>query len=235
VERYEITEAAGRAGIDVGGLVRLVELGIVRPGADDRFTPGDVRRAGLVHSLVDAGVRLYGLGAAIREGTVALDFLDEPAYERFSAFSGVTFTRFAQRTGTPVQLLMLIREAAGSPPPDPDDMIRDEELPYAEFIDAQVEAGFRPASIEQLLPEGLLIADLSEALGGCAIDQSGYRSHGRTPSVLEHVKSYARSSRLSHKRRYATCDGSSIDGRRSAGENDHWGDERGRGEAVAVG
>ena len=151
MERYEIGEAAGRAGIDVDGLVRLVELGIVRPGADDRFTPGDVRRAGLVRSLVDAGVPLDGLGAAIREGTIALDFLDEPAYERFSAFSDVTFAGFAQRTGTPVQLLMLIREAAGSPPPDPDDMIRDEELPYAEFIAAQVEAGFGPASIEQLL------------------------------------------------------------------------------------
>ena len=151
MERYEIGEAAGRAGLGVDDLTRLVELGIVRPGADDRFTPGDVRRAGLVRSLTDAGVPLDGLGAAIREGTIALDFLDEPAYERFSAFSDVTFARFALRTGTPVQLLMLIREAAGSPPPDPDDMIRDEERPYAEFIAAQVEAGFRPASIEQLL------------------------------------------------------------------------------------
>ena len=151
MERYEIGEAAGRAGLGVGDLARLVELGIVRPGADDRFTPGDVRRAGLVHSLTEAGVPLDGLGAAIREGTIALDFLDEPAYERFSAFSDVTFAGFAQRTGTPVQLLVLIREAAGSPPPDPGDLIRDEELPYAEFIAAQVEAGFRPASIEQLL------------------------------------------------------------------------------------
>ena len=94
-----------------------------------------------------AGIPLDGLGAAIRSGTVSLDFLDAPAFERFSALSDVTFAQFAERTGVPVELLMLIREAAGSPAPHPDDLIRDEELPYAEFIAAQVEAGFSPAAI----------------------------------------------------------------------------------------
>ena len=151
VERYEPAEGAQRAGISVDELRGLVELGIVQPGADGRFTPGDVRRVGLVLSLVTAGVPLGGLGAAIRSGTVSLDFLDEPVYERFSALSGVTFAQSAERTGAPVQLLMLIREAAGSPAPLPDDRIRDEELPYAEFVEAQVKAGFRPAAIEQLM------------------------------------------------------------------------------------
>ena len=151
MKSYDMIEAAERAGVSLEELGHLVELGIVGPGADGRFTSGTVRRVGMVRGLVAAGVPLDGLGVAIRSGKVSLDFLDEPSFERFSAFSGVTFAQLAERSGAPVQLLMLIREAAGSPAPLPDDRVRDEELPYAEFIEAQVKAGFRTAGIEQLL------------------------------------------------------------------------------------
>jgi adenylate cyclase len=151
VERYEVAEAAERAGISVDDLRRLVELGILKPDAENRLTSGDVRRVAMVGSLAAAGIPLDGLGAAVRSGQVSLDFLDEPAYERFSALSGVTFAEFGERTGIPVPLLMLIREAAGSPPPLPDDLIRGDELPYATFIEAQVKVGFDPAASQGLL------------------------------------------------------------------------------------
>jgi len=151
VESYELAEAAQRAGIGPDELRRLVELGILTPDAENRFTSGHLRRAGLVMSLTAAGIPLEGLGAAIRSGQVSLDFLDAPAFERFSALSGVTFAQLAERTGVPVQMLMFIREAAGSIAPLPDDRIRDEELPYVEMIEAQVKAGFRPAAIQQLI------------------------------------------------------------------------------------
>jgi adenylate cyclase len=151
VDRYELTEAAQRSGISPDELRRLVELGIIVPDAEDRFTAGHVRRVGLVEGLTAAGISPDDLGTAIRSGQVSLDFLDEPVFERFSALSGVTFARFAERSGAPVQLLVLIREAAGSPAPHPDDSIREEELPYARFIEAQVAAGFNPASTEHLL------------------------------------------------------------------------------------
>ena len=151
MERYEIAEAAERAGISVDDLRRLVALGILEPDAENRLTSGDVRRVAMVDSLAAAGIPLDGLGAAVRSGQVSLDFLDEPAYERFSALSGVTFTEFGERTGIPVSLLMLIREAAGSPQPRPNDLIRDDELPYAAFIEAQVKAGFDPAASQGLL------------------------------------------------------------------------------------
>ena len=151
MERYEIAEAAERTGVSVEELSRLVELGIVTPDAKKRFTPGDVRRAGLVDSLAKAGIPLEGLGAAMQSGQVSLDFLDEPAYERFSALSGLTFAQLAERTGVPVYLLMLIREATGSSPPSPDDRVRDGELPYATFIEFQIAAGFDPIPIERLL------------------------------------------------------------------------------------
>ncbi|HEY7940530.1 MAG TPA: adenylate/guanylate cyclase domain-containing protein [Candidatus Limnocylindrales bacterium] len=152
--RYEIADAAVRAGVSVEELRRLVEAGILRPDDEARLTAGDVRRVGMVSSLTAAGIPLDGLGAAIRSGQVSLDFLDEPAYERFSALSGVTFAELAERTGVPVQMLMLIREAAGSAPPLPDDQVRDEELPYAEFLEFQVKVGFDPAASQGLLRVG---------------------------------------------------------------------------------
>ena len=151
METYTRIDAAERAGISSDELGRLVEVGIVNPGPDGRFTSGAIRRVGMVRSIVAAGVSLDGLGAAIASGSFSLDFLDEPAYERFSALSGVTFAQLAERTRVPVGLLMLIREAAGSPAPTPDERVRDEELPYAEFIEFQVGVGFHQASIERLL------------------------------------------------------------------------------------
>jgi adenylate cyclase len=151
VETFEVAEAAERAGLSVEELRRLVQLGILMPDAEGRFTPGDVRRAGLVSSLATAGIPLDGLGAAMQSGQVSLDFLDEPSYERFSALSVVTFADLAERTGVPVDLLMLIREATGSNPPTPDDRVRDGELPFAAFIEFQVKAGFNPIAIARLL------------------------------------------------------------------------------------
>ena len=151
MEKLEIAEAAEQAGLSIAELSRLVELGILRPDAEGRFTSGDVRRVSMVHGLVASGIPLDGLGAAIRNGQVSLGFLDAPAFERFSALSGVTFAQLAERTGVPVNLLTPIREAAGSSPPQPEDRVRDGELPYAEFIAAQVGAGFNPNAVLQLL------------------------------------------------------------------------------------
>src|SRR5207245_2046628 len=138
-------------GVSADELRQFVSLGILTPDPDDRFTSGDVRRISLVHSLAAAGIPLDGLGAAVRSGKVSLGFLDAPAFERFSTLSGLTFAQFAERAEVPVELLMLIREAAGSPAPLQVDRIRDEELPYAEFMEAQVKAGFHPAAIQQML------------------------------------------------------------------------------------
>jgi len=151
VETYDLAEAAQRTGVSVDELARLLELGILAPHQGNRFTPGHLRRAGLVMSLTAAGIPLEGLGAAIRSGQVSLDFLDAPAFERFSALSGATFAQMAERTGVPVHLLMFIREAAGSIAPRPEDRIRDEELHYVDVIEAQVKAGFHQAAIQQLI------------------------------------------------------------------------------------
>lgn len=148
---YSRAEAADRAGVTIDDVSRLVELGIVTPAEGDRFSPGDVRRAELALSLEAAGIPLDGLGAAIGRGAVSLDFVEAPVYERFSLFSTVTFQELSNRTGVPLSLLKVMREAAGSAPPTPEDLVRDHELTIASFLEAQVAAGFRPIAIERLV------------------------------------------------------------------------------------
>jgi adenylate cyclase len=151
VPDYSRPEAADRGGVPIDEVSRMVDLGIVSPAAGDRFNTGDVRRLSIVHALVGTGIPMEGLSKAIRDGQVSLAFLDAPVFERFSAFSGETFAQVAERTGVPVQLLMQIREAAGSPAPLPDDLVRDEELPSTEVLALAFEAGFRPAALQQMM------------------------------------------------------------------------------------
>lgn len=148
---YSRTETAERAGVAVEKVSRLVELGILKPRVEDRFTKGDVYRTELVQSLERAGISVEGLAAAIERNALSLDFADAPVYERFSQLSSVTFQQLADRTSVPVNLLTLIREVAGSATPSPDDHVREEEIVVAEFVEAQVKGGFRPIAIERLL------------------------------------------------------------------------------------
>ena len=148
---FSRAEAAERAGLAPEQLDHLVELGIVKASEGDRFTPGDVRRAEMVRGLERAGIQVEGLAAAIEQRALTLDFLDAPVYDRFSLLSDVTFQQLSERTGVPINLLTLIREVAGSATPDPTAYVREEEMAVADFVAAQIKAGFRPIAIERLL------------------------------------------------------------------------------------
>ena len=45
--------------------------------------------------------------------------MDAPAYDRFATLSDETFEGLSERTGLPLDLLMLIREATGGAMPRP--------------------------------------------------------------------------------------------------------------------
>jgi adenylate cyclase len=144
-------EAAARAGVTAHDFGRQVEVGLLVPDETGLFTIGDVRRAGLIKSLEATGIALDGLATVVREGGLNFDFMDSPTYERFSALSNLTFQELSDTTGVPVQLLMVIREAVGSAQPSPMDLVREDELLITPFIEAQFNAGFRPAATERLL------------------------------------------------------------------------------------
>ena len=119
---YSREETAERAGVETAFVDRLVELGILAPTEGDRFTGGDVRRVSMVTSFEGAGIAPDAVAAGIRGGAVSLAFLDAPAYERFATLSSETFQQASDRTGIPLELLTVIREAIGlalpSPPTD---------------------------------------------------------------------------------------------------------------------
>jgi adenylate cyclase len=151
VTDYSKSEAAQRAGVDEAFIDRLLGLGIVPPRADDRLTQADLRRVQLNHTLETAGIPLDGVGALIQRGALSMDFLETPTYERFSTLSNETFEGMAARTGVPLDLLMIVREATGSAVPQPTDYLREDELEMAAFLEVQVKMGFRPPAIERYL------------------------------------------------------------------------------------
>jgi adenylate cyclase len=151
VTGYSREDAAERVGVEPSYLVRLVDLGIIVPEESDRFSPGDVRRVLLARSLEDAGISLEEVAAAIRRGALSLGFLDAASYERFAALAAETFRQVSDRTGIPLDLLMVIREAIGMAQPSPDDRLREDELAIVPFIELQLAEGFRPVAIERLL------------------------------------------------------------------------------------
>jgi class 3 adenylate cyclase len=148
---YSRAEAARRAGVRAAYLDRLIELGIVTPGDRDRLSAGDVRRTQVVQTLETAGMSLEGLAAGLKGGHLTLGFLDAPMYERFATLSRETFQHVSQRTGLPLHLVMLIREATGSAAPLPDDQVREDELALVPFIESRLAAGMRPLSVERAL------------------------------------------------------------------------------------
>jgi len=147
---YSRDEAAGWAGVEPGYVDRLVELGVLVPDGD-RFSDGDVRRAMITRSVEDAGISVEGMAAALRGGALSLDFLDAPAYERFATFAAETFREVSERTGVPLELLTIAREATGLAAPSPDDRMRRDEMEIVPFLELQVRLGFRTASIERLM------------------------------------------------------------------------------------
>src|SRR5205809_2957498 len=76
VSEHSRQEVARRAGVDPGYVDRLVELGILRPGAGGAFSQGDARRARWVHGLERSGVPLDRMAAAVRDGALSFSFLD---------------------------------------------------------------------------------------------------------------------------------------------------------------
>jgi adenylate cyclase len=151
VRGYSRQEVAQRAGVDPDYLDRLVELGILTPGAGEAFSPGDVLRARWLQGLERAGVPLEGMATAVRDGALSLAFMDVPAFDRFAGLSTTTFEQLSARTGIPLELLMVVREAVGFAAPRPEDYVYDNELSVVPLLQLQLSEGVRAVVIERWL------------------------------------------------------------------------------------
>src|SRR6266498_3965326 len=138
---YSRSDAARRSGVDKTYVDRLIELGIISPDSTERLTKGDVRRIQMAQTLQNAGIPLESLAASTKRGHGDLAFMDAPTYGRFATLSDETFEALSRRTGLPVTLLMLIREATGGATPTPDDRVREDELAVVPFIEIELVMG----------------------------------------------------------------------------------------------
>lgn len=147
---YTQAEVASRAGVDPELVDRLCELGLLT-AAPDGFTEGDVRRARILQSLGTAGMPLDAVAEGVRRGIVDLGFVDDPAYALFTGLTDETFAAAAARTGIPFEVLAAMREAAGAPPPRPEDRLRELEMDALPAIELQIRNGIRSQAVERLL------------------------------------------------------------------------------------
>jgi adenylate cyclase len=149
--RLTTAEAAERAGVPAAYVEELVRLRILRPDDVGLFATSDVRRIGMLRTFERAGLPLESIAGGFERGLLTLDFVDQPEYERMAALSSDTFAAVSARTGVPVALLGLIREATGLGAARPDDRVREDEQAVIPFVELQVRLGFDAVAVERLL------------------------------------------------------------------------------------
>jgi len=142
---------ATRVGVEVAYVERLSELGVLPERDPDEDLVGDERRIRVVVGLDRGGIPLDVLAEAIRAGQLSLEFVEQPAYDRFAGYTDRTFRALSEETGVPLDLLTFVREAGGSARPLADDLVREDELRVVPFIRLLLEAGVTSASIERTL------------------------------------------------------------------------------------
>ena len=146
---YGLREAAHRAGLTEERLAQFVAAGALTPRVDGDFNEGDVRRALCVATFMDAGVPLEALAQAVSSGTITFDFLDSPEYQRLAATSNETFQEVHERSNVPFDLLVALRESTGSPAPELDSFVRENELQALPYLELAIACGMEPKSIER--------------------------------------------------------------------------------------
>ncbi len=144
-------EVAARAGVEVAYVGELIGAAVLTPDSAGLLTADDVKRAAIVRSLEETGLPLDTMASGLRQGVLSLDFVTSVEYSRFTDMSAETFETASVRTGVPVPLLLMIREAIGLGSADAKERLREDELALVSFVQMQLGMGFRPAAIERFL------------------------------------------------------------------------------------
>jgi class 3 adenylate cyclase len=138
---------AARSGASVDFVRRLLETGILTPDPAAGLTEADVRRVRVVEALEGAGLSLDGLAQAVGSGYISLDFVEQPAYERYDSLTDLTFRDIAQARSMPLDLLLIVREAGGGAEAQPDDLVRQSEVPVIGSCEVLLRHGVRPEQL----------------------------------------------------------------------------------------
>jgi adenylate cyclase len=152
MDRFTRETLAERAGVDVAYVQRLIQLGILaEPAKSAAFSQGDVRRVRLVRGLEEGGLPLEGIGAAVRNADLSFRFLDLISWDWYGGFVAKTFSQLSGETGLSLDVLQVIRESMGFARPQPNDLVRDEELDVIPVVQVVLRAGVDATAVERLL------------------------------------------------------------------------------------
>lgn len=151
MKRVTVDQIAEWAGVEPAFVARLIELAILETDDEGLLAEADYRTVRIVRALEEAALPLEGLSQAMASGALSFQFTENPSYTRWTSLSDVTFRELSEETGVPLDVLMVIREATGSPPPGPDDRLRQDEMAIVPLVRFQHDQGFRPEVIERAL------------------------------------------------------------------------------------
>jgi adenylate cyclase len=139
-----------RAGVSVQFLDRLVDLNILTPAdTEPQFSNGDLRRARFLHGLDEGGLPLEAVSAAIRSGHLSFAFFDYPFWQRFGGLVAKTLRELSDETGLSLEMLQVIRESMGFARPQPEDLVREDELDQVALIKMGLAVGADPVALER--------------------------------------------------------------------------------------
>jgi hypothetical protein len=127
-----IEDIAGRAGVDLAYVRRLVDLGALGPEGDG-YREKDAHVTALLHMWEDAGLSAESILAAAESGELSLDFLESPGWELPPRLDR-TYRELAEERSMPVDLLQAIQRAMGFVPPEPDDLARPDDVVIADLV-----------------------------------------------------------------------------------------------------
>lgn len=137
-DRLTDEELAKRAGTSVERVRELVRLGILEP-EEGMFPRRDVMRARVVADLESKGIDTEALAAALASGYLTLGYL-ESAGRRFPR-SDRTFLELSEEIGIAFETVEALYVAFGLPRPEPEENVREEDLPVIKALPVLFGAG----------------------------------------------------------------------------------------------
>ena len=129
-------EIAGKAGVPVDAVRRLVELGILEPAADGSFREKDLAVIRLCQAFEEGGISAEAIGRAIRDGHFSFAFVEFIFRDGYRGFSDRTFEELCRDAGADPGFIRQVFTAAGMPTPDAHDRIRVEDAEMIPTLNA---------------------------------------------------------------------------------------------------
>jgi adenylate cyclase len=160
---YSAAEIADEAGCPQERVRWLRDIGLLTPGADGRFSFGDVLTSKMVSALLESGLPAQTIERAVADGFLSFQRTDEYLPYRPGPRSERTFAEFQASAGPGAGILPAVYEVMGLPKPDPASPIHvDEEDLFERFLQVWRQAPDEDAPLRaaRLLAQGARAAML---------------------------------------------------------------------------